>query len=187
MAVGGTSTIYGLEATDDPGNVRYVGMTTEHYLCSRVGVHRYDAIRKRRKSLVCRWTREVLARGADITGVVLEKDAAEDAEEKWIGLLREQPGGLLNTRSGGKHGGRFDEDGRSRISEALKLSYSTSNRALKVSGEANAMSRLTNEQVWTVRSDHAKGAGSYTVLAARFGVSKSTVGLVVTRRVWAHI
>ena len=186
MAEMSNSTIYGLEATDDPGRIRYVGRTTKPYLCSRIVGHRYDS-RNGRTSPVSVWIREVLARGADIHGVVLETSAPMEAEARWIATFREQPGGLLNTRGGGKSGGAFDEAGRERLSEAGRRSYQTSNRAMKCRGEAGGNSRLKEAQVREIRAAYRAGGITQRALALRFDVDRTTVGKIISRQLWPHI
>lgn len=46
---------------------------------------------------------------------------------------------------------------------------------------------LTPEYVIAIRKLYATGAWSQTELAIRFGVSQSTIGRVVLRRIWQHI
>lgn len=186
MAESRTNTIYGLEATDDPGRIRYVGKTTKRYLCSRLVGHRYDS-RNGRTSPVSRWIMDVLGRGADISGIVLEVDAPASAEADWIARLRATPCGLLNTRSGGGGGGTFDAEGRKRLSEAGKRSYQTSDRAIACRGEMGGNSRLKEAQVKEIRAAYESGGVTHRSLAARFDVDRTTVGKIISRQLWPHI
>lgn len=179
-----SNTIYGLVATDEPGCIRYVGKTTKRYLCSRLVGHRYDS-RKGRTSPVSQWIRDVLARGADIRGVVLAAGAPAEAEAEWIARLRQTPG-LLNTRSGGGGGGAFDDAGRKRLSEAGKRSYQSSDRALGCRGEAGGNSRLKEPEVLAMRAAYVAGGVTHRELADRFGVDRTTVGKIIARQLWPY-
>lgn len=53
-------------------------------------------------------------------------------------------------------------------------------------GEGHGRSRLTVEAVLDIRNQAAEGA-SHTGLADRYGVSKSTISLVVRGKVWSHV
>ena len=52
-------------------------------------------------------------------------------------------------------------------------------------GEQHPESKLTEEQVVEMREDAADGA-THRELAARFGLSRSTVGAIVRGEMWRH-
>lgn len=52
-----------------------------------------------------------------------------------------------------------------------------------VRGERHGMAKLTAEQVAALRAERAAGA-PYSVLMARYGVSKTTVGKIANRKSW---
>jgi hypothetical protein len=51
----------------------------------------------------------------------------------------------------------------------------------------SATARLTETQVREMRASYAAHEGSFARLAQRFGVNPSTVGLIVHRKLWAHV
>ena len=184
MADQRNSTIYGLEATDEPGRIRYVGRTTKRYLCSRLVGHRYDA--KTRQSAVCEWIRSVVARGADITGTVLQADAPVEAEAEWIERLRGAGLVLENIRGGGKGGGAFDGESRRRLSASNRRAYLASGNN-RNRGEAAPNARLTEADVREIRRAYAAGGTTQRALAVRFRVGRTTVGKVLGRQLWGHV
>jgi len=50
-------------------------------------------------------------------------------------------------------------------------------------GETNGASKLTTAQVWVIRA----AQGSQQTIAARFSISRSLVGLIRARKIWAHV
>lgn len=55
-----------------------------------------------------------------------------------------------------------------------------------VHGESHGCSKLTEEQVLSIRSQRASGE-SYPSLAAKFGVSSYTIGEICRRETWGHL
>lgn len=53
-------------------------------------------------------------------------------------------------------------------------------------GEECYQARLTSQQVRSIRRSHSKG-WSYKRLAEKFGVSRSNIAQIVSRRTWKHI
>jgi hypothetical protein len=53
-------------------------------------------------------------------------------------------------------------------------------------GERHGMTPLTSEQVRTIRTDYAAGA-SAVALGQRYGVDRTTIHNIVTRKTWAHV
>ena len=54
-------------------------------------------------------------------------------------------------------------------------------------GEAHGRSKLTGQQVRSIRTRYAKGKVSQPALAAEFGVSQKVIWQVVNRVTWAHL
>ena len=57
----------------------------------------------------------------------------------------------------------------------------------KQKGSQANCAKLTEEQVLNLRRERAEHNTSYSKLAAKFGVSKKLVLLIVQRRIWRHI
>jgi hypothetical protein len=58
---------------------------------------------------------------------------------------------------------------------------------LRPRGESLAHSKLTNDQVIKIRAIYAAGGISMKALGAQFGVSVSSVCMIVNRDIWQHI
>jgi hypothetical protein len=54
-------------------------------------------------------------------------------------------------------------------------------------GETQGGAILTESAVRAIRSRHAAGGIGYDALAAEYGVSKSSIGHIITRRSWRHV
>ena len=54
-------------------------------------------------------------------------------------------------------------------------------------GEKNGRAKLNEDQVREIRSQHAQCHSSYKELAIKYGVTKTLVGLIVTRKNWKHV
>lgn len=54
-------------------------------------------------------------------------------------------------------------------------------------GEGNTFAKLTTEQVREMRRLYALGGTTHRVLAQRFGVTKSTVTDILSRKRWPHV
>jgi hypothetical protein len=186
MAENRINTIYGLEATDDPGRIRYVGKTVGAIKC-RLRIHRYDCKRPGYTSPACRWVADALARGADIKAVILQVEASDEDEAAWIAHYRGQGEGLLNAYSGGARGYKLDEAGCKRMSAAVKRVADAGGGGRLNRGSACGKSRLSEEQVHQIRAVYAAGGASFRRLAERYGVSAPSIRLVVKRLSWAHV
>lgn len=186
MADDRTNTIYGLEATDEPGRIRYVGKTIGLIGC-RLTRHRYDCKRPGYTSPACLWIADTLARGQDIRAVVLQTEASDEDEAVWIAHYRHKDGGLLNAYSGGASGFTLDAAGRERMSAAMKRVVAAAGGCPFNRGEGGGKSRLKEAQVHEIRSEYAAGGTSFRRLAARFGVSAPSVRAVVKRISWSHV
>jgi len=57
--------------------------------------------------------------------------------------------------------------------------------SFRARGERHGNARLTAEQVRAIRRDRAAHDTAFSVLAARYGISISTVGRVLRRETWA--
>jgi len=54
-------------------------------------------------------------------------------------------------------------------------------------GSAVHTAKLSEADVITIRSAYRQGETTYHSLASRFGVTKMTIGNVVTRKTWKHL
>jgi hypothetical protein len=54
-------------------------------------------------------------------------------------------------------------------------------------GEESASSKLTNEEVLSIRKIYKKGNAGHRDLARKFGVSKTQIGHIVRHEQWTHI
>lgn len=54
-------------------------------------------------------------------------------------------------------------------------------------GERASRVKLTASQVAAIRQRYAAGGVTYAQLATEYGVERSTVGKIVTRRLWGHL
>lgn len=57
----------------------------------------------------------------------------------------------------------------------------------QLKGEANSYSKLTDEQVLTIRELYATGSYSHRQLGELFGVNKTTVRSIVNGLAWRHV
>ena len=60
-------------------------------------------------------------------------------------------------------------------------------RGYVMRGEAHPMAKLTAEQVRAIREDYASGRADQGTLAAAYGVTRSVISHIVTRRSWRHL
>lgn len=74
--------------------------------------------------------------------------------------------------------------GRARLIDA---NYTRRRGIVPARGIKHGMVKLTERDVLKIRAEYASGAGSYSELARKFGVSWSNIGLIVNRRNWKHI
>lgn len=54
-------------------------------------------------------------------------------------------------------------------------------------GESNGMSKITDEQVLEIRAAYIPRKVSYMKLAQQYGVDKSLIYQIVTRKIWRHL
>lgn len=54
-------------------------------------------------------------------------------------------------------------------------------------GSKHANSRLTNEDVLSIRETYVAGKVGYTTLAKKFGVSSTTIQRIVLNKIWKNI
>jgi hypothetical protein len=57
----------------------------------------------------------------------------------------------------------------------------------KIAGEAHWTTRLTADQVLSIRSRYAQGGILQRELGAEFGITKNSVSMIVCRNTWRHI
>lgn len=70
-------------------------------------------------------------------------------------------------------------------SVAKGRNYKGTRASLK--GEAHPMVKLTEQQVHAIRQEYADGHSFQREIAARYGVTKTTIGQIVRRDTWKHI
>lgn len=54
-------------------------------------------------------------------------------------------------------------------------------------GEARGTAKLTDEKVIEIRRRYAAGGVTHKELAAKFGVIRANIGLIINRKTWSHI
>ncbi len=59
--------------------------------------------------------------------------------------------------------------------------------AMKFPGESNPMAKLTADSVVLIRKMRSETGLSYERIGRKFGISGSTVGLIIKRTTWSHI
>lgn len=57
----------------------------------------------------------------------------------------------------------------------------------KGSGDNSGRSKLTSEQVRTMRAEYAAGGVSHDGLARKYGVSPGNIGFILSRKTWASV
>jgi hypothetical protein len=87
--------------------------------------------------------------------------------------------GPKHPATGDRNGSRMYPDRLIR-GEAWALLHGNDSRA----GESNPRARLTVADVAVIRSEHAAGLASYSVLAHRYGVNKNTIAKIIRRENW---
>lgn len=70
------------------------------------------------------------------------------------------------------------------LSDAKKRSTESK---LLISGEENAMAKLTDEKVILIRRLYGLGGHSYRSLAKQFGVSNVTIANIIKEKSWKHL
>lgn len=196
----GLGVVYGIHPGD--GNYFYVGISTN--LKNRIYNHRqstYDP-----KTPVATRMAEV---GFDSVKfeILDEADSESDLrmlERLWIERLRGEGFDLLNRSEGGeafmradKARGKFaarvgERNHRwgkpiSRNQRARLADYNAGRPEDVVRGENNPKAKLTEDDVRAIRFAHSLGGVSYSGLAAEYGVSKSAIAFIVTRKSWSHV
>jgi hypothetical protein len=58
---------------------------------------------------------------------------------------------------------------------------------LRFSGTGSISVKLTDEQVISIRQQHASGATTKRQLAAEFGVSRGNIAMIVNRHTWKQL
>lgn len=72
--------------------------------------------------------------------------------------------------------------GTTRDNQADRVRHGTSNR-----GERCGTSKLTAEEVRAIRREYAEGWNTMVAVAKKYGVSQSSIFLIVHRKNWAHV
>lgn len=75
------------------------------------------------------------------------------------------------------------------LTEGTKMDNSTDmvERNRSAHSERNANAKLTRVAVWSIRQQYATGKFTQEQLAKKFGVSRSTVSLVTTKKQWRRV
>ena len=60
-------------------------------------------------------------------------------------------------------------------------------RTVTRQGEDHSLTRLSNDQVRDIRKSYSSGGVTQKILAAQYGVCKSTIANIVKRRTWGHV
>lgn len=60
-------------------------------------------------------------------------------------------------------------------------------RGGSMKGETHPFAKLNDDDVISIRRNHAEGVASYEALAAEHGVSKGAIAFIVRRRTWRHV
>lgn len=176
-------TVYGLEASDDPGVVRYVGFTVQK-LKDRVAGHRKRA-RAGKAAPVWSWIRDLHARGQSVVIVPLEANATPEAEQVHMDRLA-ATGRLLNAKAAGV-AGAHDEASRARMSVALKRACAEPAWRASHRGERHNLAKLTDDDVRAIRRRYAAGGILQRELAAEYGVSDVAISYLLKGKTWAHV
>lgn len=65
--------------------------------------------------------------------------------------------------------------------------FNTKPEQVRHAGESNGRALITADDVRTIRARYAAGGVTYKQLAAEYGLGKTTVGHILSRRNWAHV
>jgi len=57
----------------------------------------------------------------------------------------------------------------------------------KNAGEGNSSAKLTEDDVYEIRDRYAEGGCTHATLAQEFGVTRTTIWHILTRRTWRHL
>ncbi len=71
--------------------------------------------------------------------------------------------------------------------ETIKRLWGTDSFRKKWTGQNHPRSKLTTEQVLQIRKMYKPNICSTGMIASQFGISQSTVHLIVTRQTWKHL
>lgn len=106
--------------------------------------------------------------------------------ESFIGPRPE--GMQINHKNGIRNDNRLENLEYCTPQENIQHSYSVLNRTRKgAKGEANAKSKLTAEQVTTIRQLYAAGGRSQQSIADEYGITQNMVSKIVLRQFWNHL
>jgi len=61
------------------------------------------------------------------------------------------------------------------------------NKGRAAKGERHGASKLTKDQVISIRQEYARDGTSHRKLAARYDVDQANINLIVNRKTWKHI
>lgn len=161
-------TIYGLECECHPdAGIRYIGQTRRG-LTVRLGEH-LSAARVGKELPVHKWIRK---HGAQVQIVALQRCGSQDelnAEEaRLISIFRERGAKLLNVMAGGLVSERPE-------AVRLKIAMTRLSRGFSVPD-------IADQVVVDIHAAYMSGEAGQHDLAARYGVSQSTVSSILSRK-----
>lgn len=143
---------YTLTSSDDPENIRYVGVTTNK-LTQRLSGHRYNAIYPNKRSQpVHKWMWNKIQNKCDICITQIdccEENLWESIERKWIQYYRELGYDLLNVSEGGS--GVITKDMRTKngiqrsIDAHKKAIYALDMKTLEIVKEYSSIVEATKD------------------------------------------
>lgn len=97
------------------------------------------------------------------------------------------PGHHVNHMDGDRANNRLDNLEIDTIGHNIRHSLWTGAR--KIMGEDNPLAKLNPDAVRAIRREYRPRTktGSAIALAARYGVSRSLIGAIVSRQIWRHV
>lgn len=106
--------------------------------------------------------------------------------ESFIGS---RPTGMqINHKNGVRNDNRLENLEYCTPQQNIQHAYNVLNRTRKgAKGEANAKSKLTDEQVTTIRRLYSGGGRSQQSIADEFGVTQTMISKIVLKQFWKHL
>lgn len=83
------------------------------------------------------------------------------------------------------NGAKWSKSNGEKISELLK-EHIKKNPDWVIRGEAKVLAKLTEAKIRSIRSESMAGIGARP-LAAKYGVSRTLIRMVVSRKIWTHV
>jgi hypothetical protein len=164
----------------DPRNlkIRYIGKTKQP-LKRRLYGHIATAKDLSNSYPVVHWIRKLATMGLQPSIHLLEVANTDNwmkRERYWIAYGHKQKWKLLNATSGGE-----TTSGVVMTPETL-AKFSERSR-----GEGNPKAKVTEADVYAIREEYAQGQTTTEILALQYGISDSTVQMIVRGQTWKHV